>query len=108
MEERIAGVIAVLKRLDRTSPVLIVDEIGRRVDDLKNEVLTSVTDDRQRRRALLNQARQASGLVAEARERSERALDVAVAKLQRDLYDAEYLGIPSPQPQQRPRPGVQR
>ncbi|WP_067475014.1 hypothetical protein [Nocardia amamiensis] len=107
LEERIAGVIAELKRLDRTAPVVVVDEIGWRVDRLADEVRTSVTDE-ERRRTLLNQARLASGLVAEARERAERAIDIAVAKLQRELYDAEHPTITSPQPQRQPRPGRER
>ncbi|WP_157171059.1 hypothetical protein [Nocardia araoensis] len=107
MEERIAGVLAVLKRLDPAAPVVVVDEIGWRVQELKNEVLASVTDDPQRRRRLLNQATQAGWLVAAARERGERALALAVAALQRELYAAEHPSI-SPQPQHRPRPGTQR
>ncbi|MEU6192048.1 hypothetical protein [Nocardia sp. NPDC047038] len=101
LEERIAGVLAVLKRLDRTAPAVVVDEIAWRVEDLRNEVRTSVTDDPQRRRRLLNQATQAGRLVAVARERAERVLALAVAALQRELYAAEHPSI-SPQSQHRP------
>lgn len=107
LEERIAGILAVLERLDHTTPVVVVDEIGWRVQELKNEVRT-VTDDPQRRRTLLNQARQAGGLVAAARERAERALAIAVAALQRELYAAEHPSIASPQPQHRHRSATQR
>ncbi|MGY5209989.1 hypothetical protein [Nocardia gipuzkoensis] len=102
MEEKIAGVIAELKRLDRAAPVVVVDEIGWVVDRLEDEVRTSVTDDQERRRTLLNHARQAHELVAEARERAERAIDTAVAQLRRELYDAEHPAITSPQPPRRP------
>ncbi|MET9030427.1 hypothetical protein ABZW96_33100 [Nocardia sp. NPDC004168] len=108
MEERIAGVLAVLERLDRTAPVVVVDEIGRRVEDLKHEVRTSIADDQQRRRTLLSQISKASEFVAAARERGERALDIAVATLQRELHDAEHPRITSPQKRRRPQPGTQR
>ncbi|MEV6258904.1 hypothetical protein AB0L97_37240 [Nocardia sp. NPDC051911] len=65
-------------------------------------MLASVTDDRHSRRGLLNQA---SGLVAMARERAERALDLAVVALTQELYAAEHPSI-SPQPQHRPRQGT--
>ncbi|MGW4330486.1 hypothetical protein ACWEKR_31920 [Nocardia sp. NPDC004573] len=105
LEERIATVLAVLKRLDRTAPVVVVDEISWRLEELENEVRASVTDDPQRRHALLNQAAQVGGLVAAARERAERALTLAVAALQRELYAAEHPSI-GPQPQRRPRRGT--
>ncbi|WP_039804384.1 hypothetical protein [Nocardia araoensis] len=63
------------------------------MQELENEVLASVTDDPLRRRRLLNQA--------------ERALALAVAALQRELYATEHPSV-SPQPQHRPRPGTQR
>ncbi|MET9030856.1 hypothetical protein ABZW96_35380 [Nocardia sp. NPDC004168] len=108
MEERIAGVIAVLERFDRTAPVVVVDEIDRRVEDLKYEVRTSVADDQQRRHTLLDQISQARELVAAARERGERALDIAMATLRRELHDAEHPRITSPQKRRRAQPGTPR
>ncbi|MEU2043812.1 hypothetical protein [Nocardia niwae] len=102
LEERFADVLAELHRLDRAASVVVVDEIGWRIERLEDEVRTSVTDDPVRRHDLFLLAVEAYQLVADARDRANHAVDVALAQLLREQHDAEHPTITSPQPRSRP------
>ncbi|MFI6959620.1 hypothetical protein ACIBJI_39915 [Nocardia sp. NPDC050408] len=95
-DERFGGLIAELKRLDHRPAVKEVEQLQHHFEQLDHELtISAVTDER--RYELSKLSRQAHALVTDARDRAERALDIAEAAHERQVHDALHPTITSPQ-----------
>ncbi|MEU2043810.1 hypothetical protein [Nocardia niwae] len=99
LESRIGDTIDDLKQLGHAPDTARVEEIQEHLAELVTEVRRTIDEvDSARRDNLIQLSRQAHSLFVDARDRAERAVNIAEAAHQRELHALEHPTVLDPDP----------
>lgn len=103
LEKRIGDTIDDLKQLGHAPDTGRIEEIQQHLAELVDEVHRTITeiDHAARSDSLLQLSRQAHSLFVDARNRAERAVNIAEAARRRELHALEHPTVLDPDPPQK-------